>query len=120
MTARALTPYEKTTLGKISRAVALYHDRPIADVMARSTDDVLVMRYTVYFFAYYQHKIPISSIQRFFKHKAHGTVHNGLTRITQWVESDPKVKESIETLKETLKSLPRPVIVKQPRIPFND
>ena len=81
---KSLTRYEKSSLDKISHLVALYNDIDQEDLFSGSNDDKCLMRYMVYFIAHWQFKIPIGSLKRYFKHKQHGTVINGLKRIDQW------------------------------------
>jgi len=114
-----LTHYEKMTLGKLTKLVSLYFERPISQVMKGSTDDSLEMRYTVYWFAYHNFKISISAIQRFFGHNAHGTVINGLERIEEWRHSSATLRDCFATIEESTKHMARRRFTRQTTLHLN-
>lgn len=90
---------DKAKLDHVLAVVAKYFEIDPEDLKGvKSTDKNVYMRYTVYFFAHYQFKIPIATLQHHFEHKQHGTVINGLRRIADWVHVSPDIKKDFEAL----------------------
>lgn len=103
---KELSPYESSTMDRISSLVAVFNEVDKEALFQGSDDDTCLMRYSVYFVAHWQFKIPISSIQKYFNHRQHGTVINGLKRIDQWRQTNKQIKESLDTLVHSLDNVP--------------
>lgn len=116
---RHLTPYESETLSKIIKLVALYNEVHPEEITKGHDDESCLRRYKVYFVAYFQFKIPVSSIQKYFNHRQHGTVINGLKRIDGWRKSNTQIKESLDTLIRSLDHIPIRKFPRQLNIPIH-